>query len=51
MRSSIKRPPLKREWFKCPFCGKNIVIYDNTARSSGVFLKCKNCKNEVEIKI
>nr|DAI49646.1 MAG TPA: cysteine-rich protein [Caudoviricetes sp.] len=28
-----------------------MLIYDNTARSSGVFLKCKKCGSEVEIKI
>lgn len=48
---NIKKPPLERKWFKCPFCGKKIAIYDNTAKSSGVFIVCKNCKKEIEIKI
>ena len=51
MRSKIKKPPLKREWYKCPKCGQNLIIYDNTAKCSGVFLKCKSCKKEIEIKI
>ena len=51
MRSSIKKPSIERKWFKCPNCGHNIVIYDNTAKCSGVFFKCKKCKKEIEIKI
>lgn len=47
----IKKPPLERKWYMCPFCGKKLVIYDNTAKCSGVFIMCKNCKKEVEIKI
>ena len=47
----IKKPPLERKWYTCPYCGKKLVIYDNTARSSGVFILCKNCKNEIEIRI
>lgn len=47
----MKKPPLKRFWYVCPFCGKRIVIYDNTAIAKGVFIKCKSCNKEVEIKI
>lgn len=47
----LPKPALYRKWYKCPVCGKNLIIYDNTAKCSGVFLKCKECKNEIEIKI
>lgn len=43
--------PFVREWFICPHCHAHLMIYDNTAESSGVFLKCKKCGKEVEIKI
>ena len=43
--------PIKREWFHCPICNTKLAVYDNTARSNGVFIKCKSCKNEIEIKI
>mgnify|MGYP001011242207 CR=1 FL=1 len=47
----IKYPPLKREWFVCPVCGTKLIIYDNTAvLSGGEYIKCRTCKNEIEIK-
>lgn len=47
----LKRPPLERKWYKCPKCAANLLIYDNTAKANGVYIKCKNCKNEIEIRI
>lgn len=41
----------ERKWYKCPFCTKKIILYSKDAYSQGVFLKCKNCGKEVEIKI
>lgn len=41
----------ERKWFYCPHCGKKIAIYDNTAKSHGVFIPCKKCGREIEIKI
>ncbi len=47
----IQYPPIRREWFKCPFCGSKLAVYDNTAdMSGGIFVKCKTCKREIEIK-
>ena len=40
-----------REWYICPFCKKKIVRYEKDAISKGVFLLCKKCKKEIEIKI
>lgn len=47
----IKKPILSRKWYKCPICGKNLLIYDNTAHSNNLFVKCGRCGHEVEIKI
>lgn len=49
--SDMKNIALSRRWFKCPLCGKNLLIVDNTAKCRGVFIRCKNCKNDIEIKI
>lgn len=47
----VSMPPLKRDWYRCPTCGKKLVICDNMASCRGVFIICKQCKNEIEIKI
>ena len=43
--------PVKKQWYKCPACGKNLVLYHNAAKCRGVFVKCKFCRREVEIRI
>ncbi len=45
----IKKPPLERKWYQCPYCQKSALIYDDTAVCSGVFMKCKFCKQEFEV--
>ena len=40
-----------KKWFLCPYCRKKIVKYEKGATSRGVFLLCKKCRKEVEIKI
>ena len=40
-----------KEWYKCPYCQKKLVKYEKDAESKGVFLLCKKCKKEIEIKI
>lgn len=47
----IKEIPITRKWYCCPVCGTKLFVYDNTAKTSGVFMKCRTCKNEIEIKI
>ena len=47
----VAKPPLERKWYKCPYCQKAALIYDNTAVCSGGFMKCKFCKREFEIKV
>ena len=39
------------KWYICPYCNKKLVKYKKGAKSKGVFLLCKNCKKEIEIKI
>lgn len=53
MRREVEIPklPTERKWFKCPHCGKNIVLYDDTAICEGVYILCKGCKKEIEINI
>lgn len=40
------------KWFMCPNCGKRTLMYDKTkAKSNDLYIKCKQCKKEIEIKI
>lgn len=45
------RIPTKRKWYNCEKCGQHLLIYEDTAKCRGVFVKCKRCGKEVEIKI
>ena len=48
----MKKPPVERKWIVCPHCGAKHSIYDNTAESHGVFLKCtRGCGAEFELVI
>jgi C4-type Zn-finger protein len=38
-----------KEWFKCPVCGKKLCMIDTDKNIEGVYLKCPNCKQEVEV--
>lgn len=38
-------------WYKCPICGQKILKISEIAQSKGLYIKCKKCKNEIEIKI
>lgn len=39
------------KWYFCPFCNKKIIKYSKDAECKGVFLLCKKCGKQVEIKI
>lgn len=43
--------PVKREWYDCDECGQHLLIVDDTAKCSGVYIKCKRCGKENEIRI
>jgi transcription elongation factor Elf1 len=40
-----------KQWYICPNCGQKILKYTEKAKSRDLFIKCKNCKQEIEIKI
>ena len=40
-----------KKWYLCPYCKKKLVKYKENANADGIFLLCKNCKEEIEIKI
>lgn len=41
----------ERKWYRCPHCGKKLVIYHVGAACEGVYIRCKECRQIVEIKI
>ncbi|MBS6923147.1 MAG: hypothetical protein KH186_06375 [Lachnospiraceae bacterium] len=47
----LQKPLLVRKWYYCPYCHTKIVVYDNAAKAEGVYIKCRTCKKEIEIKI
>lgn len=40
-----------REWYRCPICGQKLLQKNKDGESKDIFIKCKKCKNEIEIKI
>lgn len=38
------------KWYKCPICGQKALRIDDTKNISGVFTKCKKCKQEYEVR-
>lgn len=43
---------VKKVWYRCPNCNQKLLKYDEIdGKSKKLFIKCKNCKKEVEIKI
>ena len=47
----IPQIPVEREWYLCRKCGQHLLIYDDAAKCRGVYMKCKRCGCENEIKI
>lgn len=41
----------ERKWYYCPHCGQKLMIYDDTAKCHGLYMRCKACGKEVEVKI
>jgi transcription elongation factor Elf1 len=41
----------KRSWFSCPKCGQKICQFSSGAKVHELYIKCKKCHNEVEVKI
>ena len=39
-----------KKWYLCPICGQKLLLYDEKyGKSKKVYVKCKNCKKEIEI--
>lgn len=48
----FKKPAIERKWLLCPHCGMKVLLYDNTADCSGVFVKCtRGCRKTFEVVI
>ena len=42
----------KKIWYRCPNCNQKLLKYDEMkGKSQKLFIKCKQCKKEIEIKI
>ena len=50
-RYKTRKEDIMKKWFLCPYCNKRIVKYNKGAYSRGVFLLCKKCGREIEIRI
>ena len=42
---------LYRKWYRCPYCGKKLLIFNDIAKCDGVYINCRECRREVKIKI
>lgn len=51
MKKKIEYSPQERKWYTCPHCGAKLAAFDKQAISEDVFIKCRICKNEIEIVI
>lgn len=41
-----------KKWYHCPNCGQKLLKYDDKeAKSRKLYIKCKKCKEEIEIMI
>jgi len=47
----IRIPEYERKWFRCPHCGKKLLLYTNNSIVKGVYVYCKRCKKDIEVKI
>lgn len=39
----------KKTWFVCPVCAKKLLKINKEAQSKGLFIRCRNCKTDIEI--
>lgn len=51
MEFQLPRIPTEKKWYVCPHCGKNLLIYNNTAKCQGIYVWCRQCKKTIEVKI
>ena len=36
-------------WYNCPVCGQKLLKINPEKKIEGVYIKCKRCRQEVEI--
>lgn len=42
----------EKKWYRCPLCNQKILKYDEIeGKSEKIYIICKSCKKEIEIKI
>lgn len=40
---------MSKDWYNCK-CGQKLLKIDTTKKIEGVYIFCKKCKNEIEVK-
>lgn len=38
-----------KEWHNCPVCGQKLLKINSKKKIEGVYIKCKRCRQEIEI--
>lgn len=51
VKEIIEIPAMRKDWFICKRCQKKLLLFNDNANSRGIFIKCKKCGYENEIKI
>lgn len=41
---------MNKEWWYCPICGQKLLMINKANKIEGVYIKCKKCSKEVEVK-
>ena len=42
---------MRKDWFTCKKCHKKLLLFNDIANSTGIFIKCKKCGYENEVLI
>ena len=38
------------KWYTCPICQNHLLKVEDDFEAEGVYIKCKKCKNDIEIR-
>lgn len=41
---------MKKEWWSCPICHQRLLMINKCKKIDGVYIMCKKCHQEVEVK-
>ena len=47
----IELPAYEKRWAVCPYCRKKNLLYHNTACAKGIWVRCKSCRRDYELRI